>query len=146
MCIVVFHICIVVIVELFFSFVRCCHYSWCVVFFFFKQKTAYEMRISDWSSDVCSSDLVAQVHRNFYADEAEEVTVVGFLRRLCADLSRILDREIEVRGDEGAVPTILVQPIGLITNEFVTNAAKHAAGRIEIIYTIKDGLDRKSVV
>src|SRR3546814_8236677 len=29
----------------------------CVFFFFFKQKTAYEMRISDWSSDVCSSDL-----------------------------------------------------------------------------------------
>src|SRR3546814_5972983 len=28
-----------------------------VMFFFFKQKTAYEMRISDWSSDVCSSDL-----------------------------------------------------------------------------------------
>src|SRR3546814_2977861 len=28
-----------------------------VVFFFFKQKTAYELRISDWSSDVCSSDL-----------------------------------------------------------------------------------------
>src|SRR3546814_833148 len=32
-----------------------CH---CVRFFFFKQKTAYEMRISDWSSDVCSSDLL----------------------------------------------------------------------------------------
>src|SRR3546814_8870185 len=31
----------------------------CVIFFFFKQKTAYEMRISDWSSDVCSSDLHA---------------------------------------------------------------------------------------
>src|SRR3546814_5201508 len=30
-----------------------------VFFFFFKQKTAYEMRISDWSSDVCSSDLRA---------------------------------------------------------------------------------------
>src|SRR3546814_16654821 len=30
-----------------------------VFFFFFKQKTAYEMRISDWSSDVCSSDLPA---------------------------------------------------------------------------------------
>src|SRR3546814_5747128 len=29
------------------------------MFFFFKQKTAYEMRISDWSSDVCSSDLIA---------------------------------------------------------------------------------------
>src|SRR3546814_420050 len=33
------------------SFYLCC-------FFFFKQKTAYEMRISDWSSDVCSSDLL----------------------------------------------------------------------------------------
>src|SRR3546814_5180576 len=30
----------------------------CICFFFFKQKTAYEMRISDWSSDVCSSDLI----------------------------------------------------------------------------------------
>src|SRR3546814_9761224 len=30
-----------------------------LLFFFFKQKTAYEMRISDWSSDVCSSDLYA---------------------------------------------------------------------------------------
>src|SRR3546814_6518936 len=29
-----------------------------LLFFFFKQKTAYEMRISDWSSDVCSSDLI----------------------------------------------------------------------------------------
>src|SRR3546814_3067793 len=32
-----------------------------MLFFFFKQKTAYEMRISDWSSDVCSSDLSAAV-------------------------------------------------------------------------------------
>src|SRR3546814_12872306 len=36
-----------------FCVVVCCS----VLFFFFKQKTAYEMRISDWSSDVCSSDL-----------------------------------------------------------------------------------------
>src|SRR3546814_3473003 len=36
-------------------YLTCCL---CELFFFFKQKTAYEMRISDWSSDVCSSDLV----------------------------------------------------------------------------------------
>src|SRR3546814_3875335 len=38
------------------------YWLWCVgvfFFFFFKQKTAYEMRISDWSSDVCSSDLAS---------------------------------------------------------------------------------------
>src|SRR3546814_5994090 len=36
----------------------------CICFFFFKQKTAYEMRISDWSSDVCSSDLPSSVLMN----------------------------------------------------------------------------------
>src|SRR3546814_20304197 len=36
---------------------RYCQFMLSDFFFFFKQKTAYEMRISDWSSDVCSSDL-----------------------------------------------------------------------------------------
>src|SRR3546814_5596474 len=36
----------------------------CVFVFFFKQKTAYEMRISDGSSDVCSSDLTVKLHEN----------------------------------------------------------------------------------
>src|SRR3546814_10141858 len=36
-----------------------------VMLFFFKQKTAYELRISDWSSDVCSSDLRARAERRF---------------------------------------------------------------------------------
>src|SRR3546814_4118087 len=35
------------------------------MFFFFKQKTAYEMRISDWSSDVCSSDLIPETRLAF---------------------------------------------------------------------------------
>src|SRR3546814_2839075 len=38
-----------------------CFFVMYFVFFFFKQKTAYEMRISDWSSDVCSSDLPDRV-------------------------------------------------------------------------------------
>src|SRR3546814_2461648 len=37
-----------------------CFVCWFCIFFFFKQKTAYEMRISDWSSDVCSSDLYTE--------------------------------------------------------------------------------------
>src|SRR3546814_8501991 len=41
----------------------------CVVFFF-KQKTAYEMRISDWSSDVCSSDLDARIYQ--FATDKED--------------------------------------------------------------------------
>src|SRR3546814_4781397 len=45
------------------------------LFFFFKQKTAYEMRISDWSSDVCSSDLLTAS----LADKVKEVRVTGRL-------------------------------------------------------------------
>src|SRR3546814_5317248 len=41
------------------SFIYCCSIVVSSCLFFFKQKTAYEMRISDWSSDVCSSDLRA---------------------------------------------------------------------------------------
>src|SRR3546814_1100782 len=43
------------------SVICCCFWLGCFMFFFFKQKTAYEMRISDWSSDVCSSDLGGEV-------------------------------------------------------------------------------------
>src|SRR3546814_1666296 len=44
-----------------------------MMFFFFKQKTAYEMRISDWSSDVCSSDLLVE----FHVDGTHGSAVVG---------------------------------------------------------------------
>src|SRR3546814_8511648 len=48
------------IVMFFFLFLRFLLFCF---FFFFKQKTAYEMRISDWSSDVCSSDLALEDRR-----------------------------------------------------------------------------------
>src|SRR3546814_1963684 len=47
-------------------------------FFFFKQKTAYEMRISDWSSDVCSSDDVQAFALGFHrCEKSVEVGLVG---------------------------------------------------------------------
>src|SRR3546814_21156194 len=62
------------------SFLLCCS------FFFFKQKTAYELRISDWSSDVCSSDLDAAlsargpvvVWRDRTADELRDIQIARF--------------------------------------------------------------------
>src|SRR3546814_8278911 len=44
--------------------------------FFFKQKTAYEMRISDWSSDVCSSDLVSEDARLCSANWRQSRSIV----------------------------------------------------------------------
>src|SRR3546814_75825 len=44
----------------------------CIFFFFFKQKTAYEVRISDWSSDVCSSDLVGAAQRGLFLGVAQQ--------------------------------------------------------------------------
>src|SRR3546814_8519005 len=52
---------------------ECTLLSFVFVFFFFKQKTAYEMRISDWSSDVCSSDL-EPVTRALQAPHIDKVT------------------------------------------------------------------------
>src|SRR3546814_3416780 len=43
-------------------------------FFFFKQKTAYEMRISDWSSDVCSSDLPTKGRRGRSPDLRQTIS------------------------------------------------------------------------
>src|SRR3546814_5776515 len=44
---------------------------YCLWFVFFKQKTAYEMRISDWSSDVCSSDLTSSNFRQAAGAECQ---------------------------------------------------------------------------
>src|SRR3546814_5297208 len=62
------------------------------VFFFFKQKTAYEMRISDWSSDVCSSDL--QMHAlilGFVHERLDPAPVVAH----AAEASEMVDRRAD---------------------------------------------------
>src|SRR3546814_3574324 len=66
------------------------------VFFFFKQKTAYDMRISDWSSDVCSSDLPAESSLRSNDDRIvhrpEELVLYTF------ELRRDLDLAAELLG------------------------------------------------
>src|SRR3546814_10328517 len=65
-------------------------------FFFFKQKTAYEMRISDWSSDVCSSDLRTDAAPG--ADALERVFARRrTLHRLEHACRRMLERHVEIR-------------------------------------------------
>src|SRR3546814_6285545 len=61
-----------------------------VVFFFFKQKTAYELRISDWSSDVCSADLRDQ----------EQHDSAGDTETVEADAERVEDIVPEQREDD----------------------------------------------
>ncbi|HUG46538.1 MAG TPA: histidine kinase dimerization/phosphoacceptor domain -containing protein [Sphingomicrobium sp.] len=85
---------------------------------------------------------VAQVHRHFYADAADKVPCVDYLRRLCADLAGILGREIVVEGDDEKIPATSIQPIGLITNELVTNAAKHGAGKIDVTFRASADMNR----
>src|SRR3546814_820556 len=68
-----------------------------MLFFFFKQRTAYEMRISDWSSDVCSSDLVAARRRR---DDGVADMPVGFPIDRTAGIGRGINRCDHV----GAVP------------------------------------------
>src|SRR3546814_17818812 len=71
-----------------------------LLFFFFKQKTAYEMRISDWSSDVCSSDLrhQGQVERAHRAEPESDVAQVV--------------RRVAPRTDAGHEAAVLLQVLG----------------------------------
>src|SRR3546814_6581626 len=61
-------------------------YCW-FFFFFFKQKTAYEMRISDWSSDVCSSDLHSRIHARAEVGAAS-VLARASVKLLCHEWAR----------------------------------------------------------
>src|SRR3546814_1599582 len=54
-------------------------FMYSVAVFFFKQKTAYEMRISDWSSDVCSSDLLGAAEPGHRGRRADHDVAVGRL-------------------------------------------------------------------
>src|SRR3546814_17041459 len=107
-----------------------------VLFFFFKQKTAYEMRISDWSSDVCSSDLTAdtivlEVERLRSRSIASRyMSITGKLR---ADVEKIgasvegvgAHRAVAVRLLDGE--TIWAYPIvGIPTAEILTDVADKA--------------------
>src|SRR3546814_12640365 len=73
---------------------------WLIVFFFFfKQKTAYEMRISDWSSDVCSSDLLLRLRRIFEALHLRgEFVDLRHHRRIASGNGRPLELEAVDRG------------------------------------------------
>src|SRR3546814_3560354 len=73
------------------------------VLFFFKQKTAYEMRISDWSSDVCSSDL--RVFISLGVPEGAKVTDEELitLRESMASMLRSIDVEAQI-----------LDPVGLL--------------------------------
>jgi two-component sensor histidine kinase len=78
---------------------------------------------------------VARVHRHFHLEEPSElVNCLAYLRRLCADLSDLLQTPIEVEGVESVVPTTQIQPIGLIVNELITNSAKHDAHQIKVTF------------
>src|SRR3546814_8772916 len=63
------------------------------IFFFFKQKTAYEMRISDWSSDVCSSDLDMRVAKGRQDQAAAHIDDAGGRSPQRADLGLAADRD-----------------------------------------------------
>src|SRR3546814_4460571 len=75
-----------------------------LLFFFFKQKTAYEMRISDWSSDVCSSDLTAVAHADLRAR--------GLRQRLADLVGQRLDpvRVVRIERHLGAGIALFAEP------------------------------------
>src|SRR3546814_7932394 len=109
-------------------------------FFFFKQKTAYEMRISDWSSDVCSSDLVGDIAEIAFHRLGGAEPVEGVHHEICI-----------------AQPAVAVVPVAAGVRGFGNGRRQRrddGAGLLEIAELQRDRgadhgllpLDRKSVV
>src|SRR3546814_20465101 len=80
----------------------------CLFFFFFKQKTAYELRISDWSSDVCSSDLIGgfRNHRHVDGDAVAllDATRLQGIGEAAAVLEELAIGDVLVLGGAVALP------------------------------------------
>src|SRR3546814_3213195 len=104
--------------------------SFCLLFFFFfKQKTAYEMRISDWSSDVCSSDLyVAQAK-----PAAEAVDGFGQVEAGALELTDgVVDANVPARYVYGTVEAPLAQVQNWVGGTENANATLDEIGRAHV--------------
>ena len=79
-------------------------------------------------------NTVARVHRHFYLDDAVETTsALAYTERLLEELRSVIEPCAPTAvGDPAQIPTTLIMPLGLITNELVTNAAKNGARRVEV--------------
>lgn len=88
---------------------------------------------------------VARVHRHFQSAEGDTVACLDYLKRLCDDLYGALQCRIRVNGDQVQIPTRWVQPVGLLVNELVTNAAKYGDGTVHVSFRAQDGMNTLTV-
>jgi two-component sensor histidine kinase len=90
---------------------------------------------------------LGRVHRRLHLlDHSDTVELKQYIEQLCSDLSGMLfdgdaDHVVAVEGVEIKVPTRLGIPLGFIVNELITNAAKHATGKITVRLDTTPGLD-----
>src|SRR3546814_13082902 len=120
------------------------------LFFFFKQKTAYEMRISDWSSDVCSSDLVSPALAGRVVLQMDQATPAhqGVLRHFgqCGEDAG-LDRRLGLRVDRHRAQALRLpgQVVRMATDSEGHAVRANPAGR-DVCSACATPLDRQSVV
>src|SRR3546814_16729103 len=123
----------------------CVYLFLCMLFFFFKQKTAYEMRISDWSSDVCSSDLMTRlssfvpgdpIPQDFVeAAEAVQAVMYEIVEQRRANPGPDLISTLITDYDEGENLTDaeLIGKIGSIVTAGIGETAKTLSGAIWLL-------------
>lgn len=104
-------------------------------------KTADSEAASQLGLAAARVNTVARVHRHFYLEEAIETTcALAYAERLLSDLSKVIAPcTVTTAGQPTPIPTTLIMPLGLITNELVTNAAKHGAQRVEVRISASGG-------
>src|SRR3546814_815900 len=112
----------------------------CVPVFFFKQKTAYEMRISDWSSDVCSSDLFLHIQPQPGQDST---LLAGFLHVIFAEelydadfvTANAVGFDVLKRAVAGFTPDHVSRVVGVPKNQILLAARTFAAAKSGCVVT-----------
>src|SRR3546814_5508157 len=106
--------------------------------FFLKQKTAYDRRISDWSSDVCSSDL---------EDPAEIEAAKGQLKEIEADIvrGRILDSGTRIDGRDTKTVRPILAEVGVLPRTHGSALFTHGETQAIVVTTLGTGQDEQII-
>src|SRR3546814_3952310 len=95
-------------------------------FFFFKQKTAYEMRISDWSSDVCSSDLRLRAQSGVLVLRLALGGEGGIIGHEPALVARWILKQVQDDGCRGRSPSNPIRHAELVSASIPRHSPEHA--------------------
>src|SRR3546814_20414765 len=113
------------------------------MFFFFKQKTAYEMRISDWSSDVCSSDLFVFLDAyDFDHGKHSELRQSRYKKFLGSEIDEIACHEMHLDCAKSVNMKTAAGGLVCLDDPWIADGKWFAKGTLAVPYLLDPGFEK----